>query len=135
MSYLLQRLEAFEGCAILTTNLQDHIDAAFLRRFGAVVEFPLPSVAERVLLWERALPADAPVADDLDVPELGRQFVLTGGSIVNAALHACITAAAEDQPVGMRHVVRSIAVEMRKIGRQVNPVHFGAWFEHVEDLR
>lgn len=134
VSFLLQRLEAFEGCVILTTNLQENIDEAFLRRFGMVVEFPMPSPRERQKLWERAIPEYAPRADDLDTWYLASNFVLAGGAIVNAAINACIHAASESESVSMRHAVTSIARELHKNGKQVNRVHFGEYFEWVEDL-
>ncbi|MEN0061718.1 MAG: ATP-binding protein [Myxococcota bacterium] len=134
VSFLLQRLEVFEGCAVLTTNLQENIDPAFLRRFGAVVEFPLPSVAERLRLWERAVPANAPRSPDLDLAYLAQQFSLAGGSIVNAAIHGCITASAERVPLGMRHIVEAVARELHKNGKQVNRVHFGDFYDDIAHL-
>ncbi len=134
VSFLLQRLESFEGCCILTTNLQENIDEAFLRRFGAVVEFPMPSPRERYLLWERAIPKYAPRSDDLDIHYLADNFVLAGGAIVNASINACITAAASDESVDMRHSLVAIARELHKNGKQVNRVHFGEYFQLVEGL-
>jgi AAA+ superfamily predicted ATPase len=134
VSFLLQRLESFEGCAVLTTNLQENIDEAFLRRFGAVIEFPMPSPQERYLLWERAIPDGAPRAGDLDLQYLSRHFALAGGAIVNAAINACIMAAYRDQPVGMEHVIEAVAREMYKNGKQVNRVHFGEYYDQVADL-
>jgi AAA+ superfamily predicted ATPase len=134
VSFLLQRLEVFEGCAILTTNLQENIDDAFLRRFGAVIEFPLPAEEERLRLWQRAIPEHAPRDPDLDLPELARQFRLAGGAIINASINACIRAAAEDAPVSMRHLVYAIARELYKAGKQVNRVHFGEWYDEVAPL-
>jgi AAA+ superfamily predicted ATPase len=134
VSFLLQRLEVFEGCAILTTNLQENIDEAFLRRFGAVVEFPMPTPDMRRKLWERAIPPYAPRGDDLDLGYLSNQFILAGGGIVNAAINACILASARREPVCMRHAVEAIAREMIKMGKQVNRVHFADYFEFVRDL-
>lgn len=134
VSFLLQRLEVFEGCAIITTNLQENIDEAFLRRFGSVVEFPMPTPAERELLWERFIPEYAPRGPDLDVPYLAEQFHLSGGSILNAAINGCIVAAAEKQPVGMRHCIESVAREMYKMGKQVNRVHFGEYYDWVAEM-
>ncbi len=134
VSFLLQRLEVFEGCAILTTNLQENIDEAFLRRFGAVIEFPLPSPIERRQLWERAIPHNAPRAPDLDLDYLAEQFSLAGGSIINAAINACVVAASEDLDVGMRHVVFAVARELYKMGKQINRVHFGQYYDDVKDL-
>lgn len=135
VSFLLQRLEVFEGCAILTTNLQENIDEAFLRRFGAVVEFPMPSPPERLKLWERAFPPYAPRGADLDLTYLANQFNIAGGLIVNAALNACILASARREDVCMRHAVEAIARELVKMGRQVNRVHFGDYYEFVNDLQ
>ncbi|MBN1336735.1 MAG: ATP-binding protein [Deltaproteobacteria bacterium] len=134
VSFLLQRLEVFEGCAILTTNLQENIDEAFLRRFGAVVEFPMPTPANRRLLWERAFPAGTPRAEDLDLDWLARQFQIAGGSIVNSAVNACVLAATDGSPVSMRHAVLAVGQEMVKMGKQVSRVHFAEWFDFVSSL-
>jgi AAA+ superfamily predicted ATPase len=134
VSFLLQRLEVFEGCAILTTNLQENIDEAFLRRFGAVVEFPMPTAGERLQLWERSFPEDTPTDATLDLDMLAKQFVMAGGSIVNSAIHAAILAARDDQPVGMRHAVQAVARELVKMGKQVSRVHFGDFYDEVKDI-
>ncbi len=134
VSFLLQRLEVFEGCAIITTNLQENIDEAFLRRFGSVIEFPMPTITEREQLWNRFFPQYAPRADDLDLHYMAKQFVLAGGSIMNAAINACIVAAAEEQPVGMKHAIEAVARELYKMGKQVNRVHFGEYYEWVADM-
>lgn len=129
VAYLLQRLEVFEGCAVITTNLLENIDDAFLRRFTAVVEFPFPGAQERTLLWTRALPEDPRFhGDDLDPAVLGRQFdKLAGGNIVNAILDACVLASADDAPLGMAHCVVAVAREYYKIGEPINLVNFGPW--------
>jgi len=134
VSFLLQRLEVFEGCAILTTNLQENIDEAFLRRFGAVIEFPMPSTEQRLQLWTRAIPENAPRADDLDLESISKQFVLAGGSIVNAAINACILAATAKESVGMKHIVTAVAQELVKMGKQVTRVHFGDWYDFVKEM-
>jgi AAA+ superfamily predicted ATPase len=134
VSFLLQRLEVFEGCAILTTNLQENIDEAFLRRFGAVVEFPMPSPDQRLKLWERAIPPYAPRGADLDLRYLSTQFNIAGGAIVNAAINACVLASARREDVCMRHAVEAIARELIKMGKQVSRVNFGDYYEFVKDL-
>jgi AAA+ superfamily predicted ATPase len=134
VSFLLQRMETFEGCAILTTNLQENIDEAFLRRFGAVIEFPMPTAVERTELWRRAIPPGAPRGDDLVLAEIAEQFIIAGGNIVNAAINACIIASTRREPVCMRHVVEAIARELVKMGKQVSRVHFGKYYEFVRDL-
>ncbi len=134
VSFLLQRLEVFEGCAILTTNLQENIDEAFLRRFGAVVEFPMPSPDQRLKLWDRAIPPYAPRGEDLDLSYLSNQFVIAGGAIVNAAINACIIASARREPVCQRHAIEAIARELIKMGKQVSRVYFGEHYDVVKDL-
>jgi AAA+ superfamily predicted ATPase len=133
VSFLLQRLEVFEGCAILTTNLQENIDEAFLRRFGAVIEFPMPSLEQRQQLWKRAIPEGAPKAKDLDLDAIAKQFVLAGGSIINAAINACILASTQRESVGMKHIVTAVAQEYIKMGKQVTAVHFGKWHDMVRE--
>ncbi|MCB9675075.1 MAG: ATP-binding protein [Alphaproteobacteria bacterium] len=134
VAFLLQRLEVFEGCAVVTTNLQENIDEAFLRRFGTVVEFPAPRPPERLLLWKRAIPEHAPRDPDLDIDYLAEQFILAGGAIINASINACIVAAAEGKPIAMKHCVNAIARELHKNGKQINRVHFGDYYDHVKDL-
>lgn len=134
VGFLLQRLEVFEGCAILTTNLQENIDDAFLRRFGAVIEFPMPSIEQRTQLWRRAIPKGAPLAEDMDLDAVAKQFVIAGGSIINAAINACILASTDRESVGMKHVVTAVAHEYIKMGKQVTAVHFGKWYEFVKTI-
>lgn len=135
VAFLLQRLEVFEGCAILTTNLLDNIDEAFLRRFGAVIEFPNPGVPERMKLWEQSIPPGAPRDPDLDIPKLAKDFNIAGGNIVSAAINACILASSRRESVAMRHVVEAIAREMIKMGKQVSQAFFGEYYEFVKGLQ
>lgn len=135
VSFLLQRLESFEGCAVLTTNLQENIDEAFLRRFGAVIEFPMPTAVQRLKLWQRAIPNAAPQDPDLDLEDLSENFILAGGNIVSSALNACVLAAREGAPVAHRHAVEAVAREMIKMGKQVSRVHFGDYYEVVKGLQ
>jgi len=135
VAFLLQRLEVFEGCAILTTNLLDNIDEAFLRRFGAVIEFPNPGVAERIKLWHQSIPPGAPRDPDLNIPKLGKDFNIAGGNIVSAAINACILASSRKEAVAMRHVVEAIAREMIKMGKQISPAFFGEYYTFVKGLQ
>ena len=135
VAFLLQRLEVFEGCAILTTNLLDNIDEAFLRRFGAVIEFPNPGVNERIQLWNQSIPPGAPRDPDLDIPKLAKDFNIAGGNIVSAAINACILASSRRESVAMRHVVEAIAREMIKMGKQVSQAFFGEYYEFVKGLQ
>lgn len=115
VSYLLQRMESYRGLAILTSNLKQAMDQAFLRRLRFVVEFPFPDAGQRARIWQRAFPADTPV-DRLDIDVLSRLNV-TGGNIRNIALSAAFLAAEEGCPVGMAHVERAARAEYAKLGR------------------
>ena len=116
IAYLLQRMEAFEGIAILTTNLKQNIDDAFLRRLRFIVDFPLPDASEREAIWRRAFPDRAPLAGDIDFSFLGRRLQLTGGVIQQVALHAAFAAAVDDAAIGMRHIVAATRRELDKLG-------------------
>ena len=94
----------------------------------------MPNASQRLELWQRAIPKNAPQAGDIELDYVAEQFVLSGGPIVNAAINACILAATQDSPVAQRHVVRAVGMEMIKMGKQVNRVHFGDFWEEVADL-
>jgi len=127
VAYLLQRMELFDGLAILSTNLRSNVDEAFTRRLDAVVGFPVPDEAQRRALWEKHLRRGAPLGPDLDAEFLGRSFRLSGGYIRNAALTAAYLAADERAPVGMSQVVRGIEREYRKLGRLCSESEFGPY--------
>jgi hypothetical protein len=131
VAYLLQRMEQFDGMAVLTTNLRANVDEAFLRRLDAIVDFPLPEVEDRRRLWERNLAAGVPKAGDIDVGFLARRFSLTGGNIRNVAVGAAFRAADAGQPLGMEDLVRETAREYRKLGRLCVEAEFGPWFALV----
>jgi AAA+ superfamily predicted ATPase len=124
IAYLLQRLESYDGLAILTTNLRGNLDEAFVRRLEFVLEFPLPEEPERLAIWRRALPPEAPLAPDADLSFLARKFRLAGGHIRNIALAAAFLAAAEQRPIGMRHLARATRREHQKLGKLVNEADF-----------
>ncbi len=86
VAYLLQRMELFDGLAILTTNLRSNVDEAFVRRLDAIVDFPMPEEEHRRKLWERNLPASLPVTGDIDLDFLARQFKISGGNIRNVCV-------------------------------------------------
>lgn len=116
VAYLLQRIESYAGAVILTTNLRHNIDAAFLRRLDLLVDFPFPEVHERERLWRRLLPVH-PASEELNIALLAARFKLAGGSIRNAAFLAALLAAEDNTTLGMKHLLRAIALEYNKLGR------------------
>jgi SpoVK/Ycf46/Vps4 family AAA+-type ATPase len=131
-AYLLQRMETFEGIAILATNLRANIDDAFARRLDAMVDFPVPDEEHRRELWERCLGACAPRADDLDLDFLASSFELSGGNIRNVTLAAAFLAAADGRPISMADLIRGTGREYRKLGRLVTESEFGPHTHLVE---
>ncbi|MET7913374.1 ATP-binding protein [Streptomyces avermitilis] len=117
-SYLLQRLESFDGIALLTTNLRANIDEAFTRRLDLVIDFPFPDADQRLALWEHAL-AHVPRADDTDPRAVAGDFELAGGSIRSAVVTAAYTAAGRGAPVTTADLLEGARREYRKAGRLV----------------
>jgi SpoVK/Ycf46/Vps4 family AAA+-type ATPase len=117
VNYLLQRLDTFEGVAILTSNLDGAIDPAFKRRLSLRLQFPFPDEETRVRLWTGHVTAETPVAGDFDFSDLARRFPLSGGYIRNCALRAAFLAAHEGRPLAQSHLVRAIHLEYREIGK------------------
>jgi hypothetical protein len=116
-AYLLQRLDRFEGIAVLTTNLRQNIDQAFIRRMDFVVEFPMPDQDDRARLWRLHLPAAAEKADDLNPEVLARMYPVPGGWIRNATLAAAFLAASQGTAIHQRHLVQAIRREYAKAVR------------------
>ncbi len=132
VAYLLQRMELFDGIAILTTNLRANVDEAFTRRLDAIVDFPLPEEPDRLRLWDRNLPARVPRGDDLDLGFLAHQFRISGGSIRNVCVSAAYFAAAGDRPIGMTDLIRATEREYRKLGRLTVEAEFGRYMPLLE---
>ncbi|HEY0192522.1 MAG TPA: ATP-binding protein, partial [Kofleriaceae bacterium] len=117
VNYLLQRLDSFEGIAILTTNFGNSIDPAFKRRLTYRVTFPFPDEEMREQLWKSLIPAQVPVLGKLDFAGLSQRFRLSGGYIRNAALRAAFLAAEEGTSLTHDHLERAIRMEFREIGK------------------
>jgi len=126
-AYLLQRMETFDGLAILATNLRANIDEAFTRRLDCIVDFPAPTEELRLSLWKASLSPPLPVADDVDFDFLAKAFEFTGGNVRSAATSAAYLAAAADRPVGMTEVIAAVEQEYRKLGRLVLEREFGRY--------
>jgi hypothetical protein len=131
VAYLLQRMERFDGTAILTTNLRSNLDEAFTRRLDVLVDFPMPEEPDRRRLWELHLDGPLPLADDIDLGFLARRFRLSGGNIRNIVLTAAHRAAATGHPVTMDDLVRATDREYRKLGRLSTEAEFAPYFHLV----
>jgi SpoVK/Ycf46/Vps4 family AAA+-type ATPase len=125
VSYLLQRMEAYRGLAILTTNLKGALDPAFLRRIRFIIQFPFPDAGQRAEIWRRVFPSATPT-HALDFPGLARLNV-AGGNIRNIALNAAFLAADAEEPVRMAHLLRAAQSEYAKLEKPLTEVEVTAW--------
>ena len=125
ISYLLQRMEAYRGLAILTTNLKSVLDSAFLRRLRFVVQFPFPDTGQRADIWRRIFPERTPL-DHVDVDKLA-QLNVAGGNIRNIALQAAFLAADANEPVRMSHLLRATRSEYAKLEKPVTDSESRGW--------
>ena len=125
VGYLLQRMEAYEGLAILTTNLKSALDKAFQRRLRFIVNFPFPDASQREAIWSRAFPANTPTAG-VDSRKLA-QLNITGGGIRNIALNAAFLAAGSAKSVEMGHLLQAARLEAQKIERPLSDAEIRGW--------
>jgi hypothetical protein len=125
VSYLLQRMEAYRGLAILTTNRREALDPAFLRRLRFVVQFPFPDAAQRAEIWRRVFPAETPLGG-IDAVRLA-QMSVPGGTIRNIALSAAFFAADAGEPVTMGHVLQAARTEHAKIEKPLTDTEIAGW--------
>jgi SpoVK/Ycf46/Vps4 family AAA+-type ATPase len=130
VAYLLQRIEAFDGLAILTTNLRANLDEAFQRRLDMIVDFPEPEPDARKAIWAAALGPFAGVLTDEDCAALAT-LDITGGYIRAAMVSAAYIAAAQGETLQRKHILEGVREEWRKAGRLNFPEYaFVAWKEH-----
>jgi SpoVK/Ycf46/Vps4 family AAA+-type ATPase len=122
INYLLQRMEAFRGVAILATNMKGALDTAFMRRLRFVITFPFPGAAERKQMWQKVFPSNVPTRE-LDYNRLAH-FNLTGGSIHTIALNTAFLAAQVDTAVTMQLVLNATRAEFLKLERPINEAEF-----------
>jgi SpoVK/Ycf46/Vps4 family AAA+-type ATPase len=120
VAYLLQRLESYDGLAVLTSNLAGNVEEAFARRLAFTIHFPFPELEDRRRIWHIVWPAEAPVGDDVDFDLLAQELRLAGGGIRNAAIAAAFAAAADGGVVRMAHVLHGARREFQKLGRETN---------------
>ena len=116
-SYLLQKMEEYEGMVILATNLRENMDEAFARRIRFIVEFPFPNEANRLRIWQTHFPAEAPVSSEVDCRILARDLQVAGGNIKNIVLNSAFSAARDGGLIEMEHILRGARQEFEKIGK------------------
>lgn len=125
VSYLLQRMEAYRGIAVLTTNMKSALDSAFLRRIRFVVTFPFPDAEHREQIWRRVFPKSAPV-ERVDPARLA-QLNVTGGHIRNIALAGAFLAADAGEPIRMEHLLAAAKSEMIKLEKSLTAAETRGW--------
>jgi len=121
ISYLLQKMEEYQGMSILATNLRQNLDEAFVRRLQAIVEFPFPDELYRRQIWEHVFPREAPLGEDVKFDLLAREVRLAGGNIKNIALSAAFAAAADHGVIHLSHLAQAAHREHQKLARSWNP--------------
>ncbi len=131
IAYLLQKMEEYEGISILATNLRKNLDEAFARRMHFSIEFPLPEEPDRLSIWRGVFPEEAPVADNVDLQFMARQFRVTGGNIKNIAFAAAFLSASDGGTIGIEHLIRATRREYQKMGRLCTESDFGPYFDLV----
>jgi AAA+ superfamily predicted ATPase len=118
VSYLLQRIEDFDGLVILASNMKNNIDDAFIRRFNSIIRFPLPAEEDRATIWKKSFPQDIDFNNRIDVPEVVKKFELTGGNIINVVQFACLKALEKQcKEIYLDDVLSGIKREMHKEGK------------------
>jgi SpoVK/Ycf46/Vps4 family AAA+-type ATPase len=133
VAYLLQRMELFEGIAILATNLRANLDEAFTRRLDSLVDFPEPEAEYRLQLWQRSLGTVMPRGSDLDLEFLARSFKLAGGGIRNIVVAAAYAAAEKGKPLAMADLIRATQREYLKMGRLCVESEFGPYYSLLKE--
>jgi SpoVK/Ycf46/Vps4 family AAA+-type ATPase len=119
VSYLLQRMEMYDGVTILATNLRSNIDEAFLRRLQFAVDIPFPDEKDRLRIWKTLFPATVPHSEDVNLEDLARRFKLAGGNIRNILVSAAYLAANDGNMITMAHLLHGTRRELQKMGRLV----------------
>lgn len=117
IAYLLQKIEEYDGIAIMATNLRQNIDEAFTRRIDFMIDFPFPDVEHRYRIWQVHFPEQAPVEAEVDLHMLAERYRLAGGNIRNAVVAAAYLAAANGGAITLDHIRHAVRREYQKMGR------------------
>ena len=133
ISFILQRIEEYDGIVLLTTNNLQNIDQAFMRRIRYVVNYQMPDKKAREEIWREAFGKGVPLADDIDYAFLAEAFELSGGEIKNIVLNAAFYGAAEDSAVAMRHIMKAVYREKTKAKRVAFDGDYGRYAYLLHD--
>jgi SpoVK/Ycf46/Vps4 family AAA+-type ATPase len=126
ISYILQRIEQFDGIAILATNIRENMDSAFIRRMKYIVDFPMPDKDMREQIWRNGFSGRVPMGD-IDFDYLAGQFEFSGGNIKNIILTATFLAAGRNEKVEMSHIFESVENEYFKYNKKMTIKDFGKY--------
>ncbi|THF76955.1 ATP-binding protein [Cohnella fermenti] len=126
-SYLLQKMEEYDGLTILASNFSQNLDDAFTRRIPFIVKYPFPDAVQREQLWRSVFPKKLPVQGDIDFPFLAQAFELSGGPIKNVVVTAAFLAASEGVPVSMKQIIEGVVQEYKKTGKVLLRDRLGAY--------
>lgn len=132
IAYLLQKMDEYDGIVILATNLRKNMDEAFSRRMHFALEFPIPDENDRYRIWKSIFPPEVPLAKDVDIKFMARQFKITGGNIKNIALGAAFLAAEDGGCLNTENLVRATKREYQKMGKLCTEGEFARYFELVK---
>ena len=132
VGYLLQKMEEYDGVVILSTNLRKNLDDAFIRRLHVAIDFPFPEEPDRLRIWRKVFPPEAPLADDVDLAFVARQFKLAGGNIRNIALLSAFLAAEAGGPIGMAQLMQATKREYQKLGKLITEADFGRYLASMK---
>ncbi len=130
-SYLLQKVEEYEGMTILATNFKENIDDAFTRRIQHMVEFPFPDSVHRGKIWRMLFPEEAPVDENIDFEFLSKRFEIAGGNIKNIVVSSAFLAAQANEKIQMKHIVRAVKYELHKTGRVLLKEDLGEYYSDL----
>ena len=132
VSYLLQKMEEYQGIVILATNFRKNMDDAFVRRTHFVIDYPMPEEEYRLEIWRRVFPDEAPRDASVDLQFMSRQFKIAGGNIKNIAVSSAFLAAQANDSIKMAHVIAATRREYQKMGKLMVESDFGEYFDLVK---
>lgn len=124
-AHLLQKLEDYEGIAVLATNYINNIDDAFKRRIKFMIHFPFPQADVRLRLWKTILPCRVPCGEELDFEYYAQHFELSGSSIKEILTNAAYMAASEKEKLANRHIIEAVKLNFAKYGKILTNQDFG----------